>query len=67
MTGYRLCGCIPGHRSNHVTHACLDCGLRDCDVEDGNIPPCTGLLHPATSSNEWPRGRLAPPTTESVS
>lgn len=39
--GHLECGCIPGHRSNHVTHRCEDCGLADADVADGQpIPPC---------------------------
>lgn len=41
--GLGECGCIPGHRSTHLTHACVDCGLLDSDVADGQpIPPCKG-------------------------
>ena len=43
------CHCIPGHRSTVLTHACQDCGFRDCDYFDGKpVPPCGA----ATASNE---------------
>ncbi len=35
------CHCIEGHRSTHLTHACIDCGFPDSAVMDGQpIPPC---------------------------
>lgn len=41
VAGYRECHCIPGHRSNHVTHRCEVCGFADFELEDGKpIPPC---------------------------
>lgn len=41
QAGHLECHCIPGHRSNHVTHRCEDCGLADKDIADGQpIPPC---------------------------
>jgi hypothetical protein len=40
-SGNLECHCIPGHRSNHVTHRCEICGLSDFEVADGKtVPPC---------------------------
>lgn len=39
--GRRECHCIPGHRSNHLTHRCEICGYADNEMEDGvPVPPC---------------------------
>lgn len=39
--GHLECGCVPGHRSSHLTHRCAVCGFSDADMENGiPVPPC---------------------------